>query len=293
MEALGCVNAHMDLSHKMIELINALLSPSLPKGSIHERKTTSGNRMDAVNVIKSCTLGDDNVLRLPDVQLDKKTYGEVKSRIEKAGGHWVGGKVFGFVFDFDPHRVVSALQEGKEINLQQDYQFFETPDSIADRLVSIAGGINAGHFCLEPSAGRGALIRAILKACPVVEVDYLEAMPENRDFLAKAGLGPNVHDVGEDFLNFETVVRYDRIIANPPFSGNQDVIHVRRMYEFLRQGGTLAAITSCHWLTAKESRCVEFREWTKRVNASIFDIEEGAFKSSGTNIRTVAVVITK
>ena len=52
------------------------------------------------------------------------------------------------------------LKEGKRCNLQQEYQFFETPADVADWLVMLAGGIREDDTVLEPSAGRGALIAA-------------------------------------------------------------------------------------------------------------------------------------
>lgn len=59
---------------------------------------------------------------------------------------------------------------------------FETPAEVADWLVMLAGGIHEDDTVLEPSAGRGALIKAIHRACPSVAVACYELMPENREF---------------------------------------------------------------------------------------------------------------
>ena len=59
----------------------------------------------------------------------------------------------------------------------------------------LAGGIHENDTVLEPSAGRGALIKAIHRACPSVTVECYELMPENRDF---AFVG-NVILLDEDF----------------------------------------------------------------------------------------------
>lgn len=251
-------------------------------------KEDNGSKWSVEDILKHCTLEDD-ILKLPRVQFNRKSYAEAKKWIEEAGGNWQGGKVQGFTFPFNPGRVFKILSQGKRCNLQQDFQFFETPDEVADWLIMLAGGIHEKDSVLEPSAGRGALIRAIHRNCPSVMVDCYELMPENREFLQKLG---NVNLVGEDFTK-ECKLKYSKIIANPPFSNNQDIYHVKLMYSYLQMGGTLAAITSPHWVFGQESKCKEFREWLKNVNGEIYEINEGAFKESGTNIKTIAVVIHK
>ena len=206
-----------------------------------------GKKWNVEEILKHCTL-ENNILKLPQVQFNKKSYAEAKKWIEEAGGSWQGGKIQGFTFPFNPERVFSMLKEGKRCNLQQDYQFFETPADVADWLVMLAGGIYEDDTVLEPSAGRGALIKAIHRACPSVTVECYELMPENREFLHTLS---NVILLDEDFTK-DSVGSYTKIIANPPFTGNQDIEHVRLMYDRLEEGGTLAAITSQHWKFASE-----------------------------------------
>ena len=259
-EAISCVSAFMGASNIVVE-----------------------------EILKHCTL-EDGVLKLPQVQFNKKSYAEAKKWIEEAGGSWQGGKIQGFTFPFNPERVFSILKEGKRCNLQQEYQFFETPADVADWLVMLAGGIREDDTVLEPSAGRGALIKAIHRACPTVMVECYELMPENREFLHTLS---NVILLDEDFTKDSVSSSYTKIIANPPFSGNQDIDHIKLMYERLEQGGTLAAITSQHWKFASEKKCIDFRNWLKEVHGEVFGISAGEFKESGTSISTMAVVIKK
>lgn len=102
----------------------------------------------------------------------------------------------------------------------------------------------------------------------------------------------NVILLDEDFTK-DSVGSYTKIIANPPFSGNQDIEHVRLMYDRLEEGGTLAAITSQHWKFASEKKCIDFRNWLKEVHGEVFEIGAGEFKESGTTVSTMAVVIKK
>ena len=248
----------------------------------------NGKKWTVEEILKHCTL-QDNVLKLPAVQFNKKSYAEAKKWIEEAGGSWTGGKVQGFTFPFNAERVFSLLKEGKRCNLQQEFQFFETPDEVADWLVMLAGGINEADSVLEPSAGRGALVKAVHRACPSVTVNCFELMPENTELLQKI---PGVRILGPDFTQSESG-RYTKIIANPPFSDNQDIDHVRRMYDMLEEGGTLAAITSPHWEFATDKKCASFKRWLQEVGGEKYEIEQGAFKQSGTSIKTLAVVIKK
>lgn len=287
MEALSCVNAFMDASNTVVQKISSLLAPDAPTDE-KKKQADEGKEWNVEEILKHCTL-EDNVLKLPAVQFNRKSYAEAKKWIEEAGGSWQGGKMQGFTFPFNPKRVFSILKEGKRCNLQQEYQFFETPAEVADWLVMLAGGIDKNDTVLEPSAGRGALIKAIHRNCPSVIVECYELMPENREFLHTLD---NVILLDEDFTK-DSVGSYTKIIANPPFSGNQDIEHVRFMYERLEEGGTLAAITSQHWKFSSEKKCVDFRKWLEEVHGEVFEIGAGEFKESGTSIGTVAVVIKK
>lgn len=269
--------------------IQHLLCPSVEEDEDKQKSKDDGKKLSPEDILKRCTF-KDNVLYLPQVQLNKKSYATVKQWVEEAGGKWTGGKVQGFTFDFDATRVASVLMQGKRCNLQQEFQFFETPPELADWLVSLAGDILPGMSVLEPSAGRGAIIKAIHRICPEVAVDYYELMPENRQFLSTMD---NVRPMGEDFYEEQSNVQYDRIIANPPFSGNQDIRHVKRMYACLKPGGTVAAITSIHWQMGQEKVCADFRKWLQEVGAHTYEIGEGKFKESGTGVNTIAIVIAK
>jgi hypothetical protein len=276
-----------DISVKVQTSLNRLLGCE-ELADRKAKKADNGSKWNVEEILRHCTL-EDNVLKLPSVQFNKKSYLEAKKWIEEAGGTWAGGKVQGFTFPFDATRVFSVLHEGKRCNLKQDYQFFETPEDVADWLVMIAGGIEETDTVLEPSAGRGALVKSIHRSCPSVMVDCYELMPENKQFLSSM---ENTNIIGDDFTKGDNK-KYTKIIANPPFSGNQDIKHVRMMFDLLENGGTLAAITSTHWEFASETVCIDFRQWLKDLNANVYVINDGEFKESGASIETRAIVIKK
>ena len=257
-----------------------------PDNGQPKSKEDEGAKWTVEEILKHCELRD-NVLYLPKVQFNKKAYNETKRWIEEAGGKW-STKQQGFTFDFTADRVCGMLLQGKRYNLKQEFQYFATPDAIADFVASKFSSLSAKMSILEPSAGRGALIRAIRRRCPDAVVDCFELMPENMEFLKKE---PGAIILGNDFA--ECLFQYDRIIANPPFSNNQDIDHVYRMYDHLLPGGEMSVIVSQHWQIATDKKCTEFCAWLEKVGAVVENIEANAFKESGTIIGTTLLFIKK
>lgn len=252
--------------------------------------------MEISDILKDCVVEEGWVVKLPNIQLDRKTYLDVKKKLELIGGKWKSGKTQGFIFNEDPTDLLEEISNGGNRNLKKEYQFFATPDNIADWLVELAN-INEGDKILEPSAGQGAIVDAILRSnANFKSVDLIEAMSTNQKILIKKYDHINkVHIAspeGDDFLNFNDST-YDKIIANPPFSKNQDIDHVNHMYNCLKVGGRLVSVMSKHWQISNNRKENEFRGWLENVNAEIINIEAGAFKVSGTMIGTTIVIINK
>jgi predicted RNA methylase len=238
-------------------------------------------------VLKKCVVEGNNVV-LPQGQLNRKNYEEVKKALNNIGGKWKGGKTQAFVFEYDPTKLLAEIAGGQKRNLKKEFQFFETPETLANQLVYLAD-VQQHDTILEPSAGRGAIIWAINKVCGV-QVDCYELMPENVELLKKTDLCFNF--LGNDFFN-NTGKTYSKIIANPPFTNNQDIIHLQEMYKYLRRGGRLVCITSASWVNGNQNKQINFRQWLEDVNAEILDIESGTFKESGTTVGGKIVVINK
>lgn len=245
--------------------------------------------MDKKDILEQCSV-DGNIVRLPAIQLDRDLYLEVKKALELIGGKWKSGKTQGFVFKEDPSEYLSKLCNGEDINLKKEFQFFATPDTIADRLVELADTIIPEMQILEPSAGQGAIIKAIHKVNPDVVVDCFELMELNRTFLEKLD---NINIIGNDFISEKKDKLYDLIIANPPFSKNQDIQHVHEMWNCLKDDGRLISIMSNHWRFTSGKKEKAFQHFINEVGASVYDLEPGDFKESGTNIQACIVIIDK
>lgn len=238
-------------------------------------------------VLQNCTV-EGNVVKLPSEQLDRKLYQEVAKALELIGGKWKGGKVFGFVFATDPTDLLEEIANGEKRNLKKEFQFFATPEKLADELVYLAD-IKQHDTILEPSAGQGAIIKAINKVCDCVP-DCFELMDVNTIILNKSGLRFNL--IGDGFLKHNSKT-YTKIIANPPFTKNQDIDHLKEMYECLSRGGRLVCITSESWVNGSQKKQIEFKNWLDEIEAEVIDIEKGAFKESGTAVGGKIVIINK
>lgn len=259
-----------------------------------------------LKVLKNCTTNGKVVL-LPSGQLDRKLYQSVAKQLELIGGKWKGGKTMGFVFELNPTDLLAEICEGESRNLKKEFQFFGTPPKLADRLVSLAD-IKQGMSCLEPSAGQFAICESIFRAFPqqrpvatdrpCVTVDYYELMPVNQSIITNK-LSQNeiwrarTHYQGADFLKGNPSVRYDRIIANPPFSNNQDIDHIYQMYQFCKKGGRIVTMASKHWQLSSNRKETIFRDWIHYEGFNVIEVNAGEFKESGTNIATCILIIDK
>ena len=223
---------------------------------------------------------DGKRLELPKDEIFKN-YAQVKKALLDAGGKY---KKCGFEFNDDAQKVKDRLVGGEAINDKKKFQFFATPKALAEKLIDIAD-IDKAHRVLEPSAGQGAisnLVRDIGADCIVIEL-----MPENAKALTRQG-----YDVVNGcFLEktAEEIGLFDRIVANPPFTKNQDIEHIKKMFSLLSPGGKLVSIASKSWMLGSQKKQVAFREWLDSIGGTITNVDAGAFKESGTNIASVIV----
>lgn len=249
--------------------------------------------METKEIFSQSTIDAENkLLFLPNIQLDRKEYLSVKKQLETIGGKWNTTKK-AFVFSSDPTPLIQSLLNDTHTDMKKDFQFFATPDNIADLLIGYIEPINDHDRILEPSAGQGALIKAIHRVNPNTTVDCFELMDANRIFLQQL---PNINIVGDDFLQATPSHLYDKIIMNPPFSKNQDITHVQHAYSFLKPNGTLVAIMSTHWTFATDKKSMEFSKWLYGMDEKfeiLHELNQGEFKKSGTNISTIIIKIDK
>lgn len=243
---------------------------------------------ELIESLKKCKV-EGNTLFLPPISEGMlPNYKEVRQALINAGAKYNKNK---FVFSSDAQPFIDRLTGGESVNIKKQFQWFPTPSDIAAWLVELAE-IKSSHTILEPSAGQGAIVKAIHQKFPTLVVDCCELMPENQMVLSRITYSTFICD---DFLKIDSDWNnsFDRIIANPPFNKNQDCSHVKKMYECLKPGGRLVSIMSNHWRNSDRKKETEFKNWFDEVEGEIHEIEAGKFKESGTMISCCIVVINK
>lgn len=239
-------------------------------------------------VLSRCSI-QGTLLTLPEGQLDRKLYVAVNKVLEGLGGKW-DRKAKAHVFDHEPSNDLDRAILTGEITGAADLGWFPTPPALAAEVINRAK-IKPGMRVLEPSAGEGALaFRASDIAGPV---DCFEIDPARA---AKLAVLPRTIVVTGDFLTFPPEALYDRVVMNPPFARQADIAHVQHAWKFLKPGGRLVAIVSAGAYFREDRKACEFRAWMLRATVIGFKWIEnppGAFKESGTNVRTYILVLDK
>lgn len=226
--------------------------------------------------------------------VDRKLYVAVNEALEAAGGAWVrGSKCHVFT---DP-KAAQALREmvtaGKVIDPEKMAEFFETPPDLAERMVKLLK-LKPWSRVLEPSAGKGALIKALLKQRRVLTVVAIELLATNRkelDVIPSIKLLIAACERFEDYSCGNS--KFDAVIMNPPFA--YEVEHVTRAFGMLKPGGRLVAVMSAG-IGFKTSAKVEafHRDVLQAAfHCTVESLPAGTFKSAGTAVNTVLVALTK
>lgn len=223
-------------------------------------------------------------------KLTDDEYDKIKPIVEHLGGHW-REKYNGFVFrknvsDIFPYLLKTGVRITEQYSFKEKTQFYPTPKNVAKRVVELAD-IKDGMRVLEPSAGVGNIVDQILINC---DITCVEPYTPNSKILKQKGYR-TIETIFEDFA--KDCGTFDRIVMNPPFSGQRDALHVMLAYSLLRNGGVLSAIVSENSLYYKTDTSDIFRNFFKTTNAKVEAVPPNAFEESGTTIDTVILQIKK
>jgi protein-L-isoaspartate O-methyltransferase len=190
---------------------------------------------------------EGNNLFLAD-QLPRELYAKVAKAIKAAGGKWhrqSGAHVFA-------GPVLQTLNVTAEtvsvVNVQQTYQAFWTPPEVAYDMAEAAELYvrEPNMTVLEPSAGIGRLVEAAGMATDwsirltAVEINEIHAKKLMDSY---SGTRANLMVIQGDFMAQNGALGlFDRILMNPPFTGGQDIAHIKRAMAYLAPGGRLVAL---------------------------------------------------
>jgi phospholipid N-methyltransferase len=254
---------------------------------------------DVETVLRAAKLEGNNLTL--QGQLERSMYQKVMKVLEHIGFKWNKGQKCHIGEGDSADRLREALGAGKVVDEKKTFQFFATPKQLAARMASLAD-IKADDNVLEPSAGDGAIVRAIQEASRINTVFTVEMNPRMAQELRLLGEASRQSGRGnvvvneEDFLKFRGFF-FDKIVMNPPFTNNQDIEHVRHAYDLLEVGGTVVAITSKSWTFGSQKKQLAFKAWYEALVedglATMEELPEGTFKESGTDIGTLLLILRR
>lgn len=227
--------------------------------------------------------GDLVVGKLTGGQLDRKLYESVNKGLDLLGGKWNRSKG-GHVFSTDPREQVAAMLGTGIVTVEKD-GFFRTPADVVEQMIGMLER-TVGESVLEPSAGDGAICD-VLHMRGFHNITAIEKNEARRNILRTKGY--NVSDC-TDFLQFN--VKFPAIIMNPPFEELQDVDHVAHAYKLLKLGGELVSVMANSFTFRDNAKCENFRNLVAD-NGYSEELPEGAFKESGTMVKTRLVYLRK
>jgi Methyltransferase small domain len=237
---------------------------------------------------------ESEILLLPP-RLDRKDYEAVNKAIERIGGKW-NRRAKGHVFEDeeDPRQLLQLILETGEMPGKNPTAFYGTSQGLAAR---IAEGIPAdARAVLEPSAGTGAIARAIRDYCTRegidARLDCVEVLPKFAAKLREQGFTT----IEADFLSYEPERRYDVILMNPPYSLEGDslayVAHVMHAWAQLAEGGMLRAIVPAGFAFHQDRRIKELRDLVEKTG-TWEELPNDSFKASGTGVKTILLEMMK
>lgn len=232
-------------------------------------------------------------------QLDRKLYQAVNKVIERIGGKW-NRKAKAHVFDGDPTDRLNNVIECGELDPEVKTGYFPTPPEIVDKMIELADLDSLGRFAmiLEPSAGQGHIVDKIRESinddkCSILHI--CENLSENIHILEEKGYMCD----HMEFFKYETYclcnnIKYDRILMNPPFERQSDILHVTTAFNLLAPNGVLVAIMSTGVTFRENKKTVEFREKILEPHCTHLEhLPSGAFKESGTMVNTILLRLEK
>ncbi len=211
-----------------------------------------------------------------------KNYAELKKLFPTIGITWNKKDKCHYLGEDSVNQIQYILGGGQVVDEKKTRQFYGTPPDLAAKVVGLAE-IKGTDKILEPSAGKGSLVKEILiytEDIDIIEIDVSDFNYCVNTFKINKGYN-------QDFLNFEKDISYDKIIMNPPFTRNTWINHIEHAWNFLKSGGKLVAICPNATHNTKYQKFIESKKY------KITELESGLFKDEGTNISTMILEVWK
>jgi hypothetical protein len=228
---------------------------------------------DALAALKAATIACEATratLTLPPIGPD--VYEKTKPIIEACGFTWKSRLKTHVGLPGAVAALKQVISAGVYDDTKRALEFFATSASGAEVLARILEAEVYGEppHILEPSAGDGALVDAILHAIPDARVTAIELDHRRAEKLAaKFEHDPRVRVIRGDFLDFDES-GFDGAIQNPPFEFAFE--HTQHAAKLVRRGGYVVGIALL--TRPKDQRLAEWLNdcdaWDSPVDADTF-----------------------
>ena len=178
-------------------------------------------------------------------------------------------------------RIAGRHENGSAPVAVSAWQLFPTPAAVAERMMDWAQ-LAPGLLVLEPSAGTGNLVRAMLARGVHAEDITAGEIAEDvaREFMRDF---PDVPMLVGDFLEWPPTSGgdgFDRVVMNPPFHRGEDARHIHHAAGMLKPGGMLVGL--CYDGRAFQDEIRDYcAEWER--------LPENSFREAGTRSDVVMV----
>ena len=167
---------------------------------------------------------------------------------------------------------MSAANRGTKRN---ESDFYETPqDAIHALLDNYLVTHSKTDAILEPSAGNGAIIKALRKYGYDNYIHAIEIRKEERSTLKRLADTATT----EDFFETDKTIFWDVIIGNPPFSLAQEFIE--HSLKLLNPGGRLIFLLRTNFLESQK----RFEWWQDKIPTRLYVLSKRpSFTGKGTD----------
>lgn len=229
-----------------------------------------------------------NIVILPE-QLSREQYQKVNKILAGLGAVW-DKKQKAHIAEYDiSTELEKVIRTGQYHNWKKDTEYFFTPDTVHEYFDFFNPFDSSSKITvLDPSAGRGHLMRYLKKTLPLAKVHAVEINPLHMPFLQTAGYETIYQG---DFMEYRPETDFDLILMNPPFK--ESLEHIIHAYTMLKPGGTLISIAEGGVAFRKSGRYRAWNEFVGDKYLELLEMPQGIFAKSGTMVRAVMLGLTK
>ena len=170
--------------------------------------------------------------------------------------------------------------------------FFPTPQECALQMARRLD-VRPGLAVLDPSGGSGNLLDACRYLCPDASYETAERAPELGAILMAKGY----RVLADDIYSLRAEGRqWDRIIANPDFTGAEDFCQtIEAVDHLLKPGGRYVGLVCALSLHRNDDLAGAFKHWLRQYDATVVRLGRDVFRRAArtANVPVARLLIDK